>query len=46
MSNSIVTVRGLKKKFGPNEILHGLDFLTADDRERILRKTAEKVFFG
>jgi ABC-2 type transport system ATP-binding protein len=26
MSNSIVTVRGLKKKFGPNEILHGLDF--------------------
>jgi ABC-2 type transport system ATP-binding protein len=26
MSNSIVTVRGLRKKFGPNEILHGLDF--------------------
>jgi ABC-2 type transport system ATP-binding protein len=26
MSNSIVSVRGLKKRFGPNEILHGLDF--------------------
>src|SRR6195952_5819482 len=26
MNDPIVTVRGLKKKFGPNEILHGLDF--------------------
>ena len=26
MTNSIVSVRGLKKRFGPNEILHGLDF--------------------
>jgi len=26
-------------------ILHGLDFLTAGDKEWILRKTAEKVFF-
>ncbi|HVY50690.1 MAG TPA: ABC transporter ATP-binding protein [Devosia sp.] len=26
MSNSIVSVHGLKKRFGPNEILHGLDF--------------------
>jgi ABC-2 type transport system ATP-binding protein len=26
MNNPIVSVRGLKKKFGPNEILHGLDF--------------------
>ena len=26
MSAPIVSVRGLKKKFGPNEILHGLDF--------------------
>ena len=26
MSNPIVAVRGLKKKFGPQEILHGLDF--------------------
>src|SRR3569833_4663864 len=26
MTAPIVTVRGLKKKFGPNEILHGLDF--------------------
>ena len=26
-------------------ILHGLDFLKADDEEWILRKTAEKVFF-
>jgi predicted TIM-barrel fold metal-dependent hydrolase len=26
-------------------ILHGLDFLKADDKEWILRKTAEKVFF-
>jgi predicted TIM-barrel fold metal-dependent hydrolase len=26
-------------------ILHGLDFLSADDKEWILRKTAEKVFF-
>ena len=25
-SSSIVSVRGLKKRFGPNEILHGLDF--------------------
>jgi predicted TIM-barrel fold metal-dependent hydrolase len=27
-------------------ILHGLDFLTAVDKEWILRTTAEKVFFG
>jgi predicted TIM-barrel fold metal-dependent hydrolase len=27
-------------------ILHGLDFLKADDKEWILRKTAERVFFG
>src|ERR1700749_4526093 len=26
MSAPIVSVHGLKKKFGPNEILHGLDF--------------------
>lgn len=26
MTNSIVSVRALKKKFGANEILHGLDF--------------------
>ncbi len=26
MNNPIVSVRGLKKKFGANEILHGLDF--------------------
>ncbi len=26
MSNSIVSVRALKKKFGANEILHGIDF--------------------
>jgi ABC-2 type transport system ATP-binding protein len=26
MTNSIVSVHGLKKKFGANEILHGLDF--------------------
>src|SRR3569623_636447 len=26
MPDPIVTVRGLKKKIGPNEILHGLDF--------------------
>jgi hypothetical protein len=26
-------------------ILHGLDILKADDKEWILRKTAEKVFF-
>ena len=26
MTNSIVSVRGLKKQFGRNEILHGLDF--------------------
>ena len=27
-------------------VLHGLDFLTAGDKEWILRKTAEKAFFG
>jgi predicted TIM-barrel fold metal-dependent hydrolase len=27
-------------------VLHGLDFLKADDKEWILRKTAERVFFG
>jgi len=26
MSNAIVSVSGLRKKFGPSEILHGLDF--------------------
>ena len=26
MTNPIVSVRGLKKRFGPNEILHGIDF--------------------
>ncbi|MEO8756579.1 MAG: ABC transporter ATP-binding protein [Devosia sp.] len=26
MTNPIVSVHGLKKRFGPNEILHGLDF--------------------
>jgi len=27
-------------------ILHGLEFLTAADKDWILRKTAERIFFG
>jgi len=26
--------------------LHGLDFLSAADKDLILRKTADRVFFG